>query len=387
MTKPARHAASSLMSAIAVTMIALPCAGLAHASGTYLNWQSKGAPASAQIASVNVVNTSNGPYPVPPSPYGQVGDPYARALSWPAKAPEPVPRNEQPQSQQTQPQQTQAPQPQAAQHTFVAVPQAPVRTAQAASISTPVPLSAPRPVEVVPMPPVEREDPGLADDPGMADEAPYIAPAPVVAPPQPKPATSHAEQMAASRPIPAPKPATALKPATSPAVASVPTPPVAPKQPEAGYQVPTTSKYAARIESARAAQAQPSQTVATIAKPDEKKPGAKKPNEKASEKTPVKPAVATAPEPSVSMAVRETDHVFIPGEQYTSAADEPRYYSLHRQYGLRPDPIPATHEASGALLGGTIDTVEAGEEGGDPNDDTDNTPGKTADTDKKSASH
>ncbi|CAL4868863.1 hypothetical protein MMA231_03152 [Asticcacaulis sp. MM231] len=369
MTQPARRAASSLISAITVTMIALPYAGLAHASGTYLNWQSKAANAPTQIASANVVNTSNGPYPVPPSPYGQVGDPYARALRWPAKAPEPAPQN--------QPQETQAPQPQAAQHTFVAVPKAPVRAPQAASISTPVPLSAPRPVEIVPVPPVEREDPGLADDPGMADDAPYIAPAPVVAAPQPKPATSHAEQMAASKPIPGPIPAPKPAPAA----------PVAAKQPDAGYQVPATSKYAARIESARAAQAQTNPTVATVAKPYDKKPGDKISNEKAPEKTAAKPAVATAPEPSVSMAVRETDHVFIPGEQYTSAADEPRYYSLHRQYGLRPDPIPATHEASGALPGGTIDTVEAGEEGGDPNNDTDNTSGKTANLDKKSASH
>jgi hypothetical protein len=368
MTKPARRAFSSLISAIAVTMIAVPCAGLANTAGVYLNWQSKAAPASTQVASTNVVNTSNGPYPVPPSPYGQVGDPYARALRWPAKAPEPAP-------------QAQPAQPQAAQQSFVPVPQAPVRAPQVASISTPVPLSAPRPVEVVPVPPPveERDDPGLADDPGMADDAPYSAPAPIVAAPapQPKPVTSHAEQMAVSQPIPVPKPAPA------PVVASVPTPPVTAKEPNDGYQVPATSKYASRIESARAAQTQSSQAapapaVATVAKPDTKKP-----SEKAPEKPPEKPPIATAPEPSVSMAVRETDHVFIPGEQYTSAADEPRYYSLHRQYGLRPDPIPATHEASGALLGGTIDTVEAGEEGGDPNDDTD----KTADKDKKSASH
>jgi hypothetical protein len=369
MTKPAYRVFYPLISAVAVTMIVVPCAGLANTSGAYLNWQSKAAPASTQVASTNVVNTSNGPYPVPPSPYGQVGDPYARALRWPAKAPEPAPQTRQAQTPLAQPAQ-----PQSAQQTFVPVPQAPVRAPQVASISTPVPLSAPRPVEVVPVPPhvEEREDPGLADDPGMADDpsmaddAPYSAPAPIVASPapQPKPATSHAEQMAVSQPIPAPT--------------------VTAKKTGDGYQVPATSKYASRIESARAAQTQsaqakPAQAVATVAKPD-----AKKPNEKTPEKSPVKPPekppVATAPEPSVSMAVRETDHVFIPGEQYTSAADEPRYYSLHRQYGLRPDPIPATHEASGALLGGTINTVEAGEEGGDPNDDT-------ADTDKKSASH
>ena len=362
MTKPARRAFYTLISAVAVTMIAAPCEGLANTAGPYLTWQSKVAPASAQVASTSVINTSNGPYPVPASPYGQVGDPFALPLRWPTKAPEAI---QQPAQQQV----------------YAPVPAAPVRAPQVASISTPVPLSAPRPVAVVPVPPpVEvREDPGLADDPGlsddpsMADDAPYSTPAPIAPAPQPKPATSHAEQMAVSQAIPAPKPAPA------PVVASVPAPPAAPQKPSDGYRVPATSKYASRIESARAAQtqssqAEPAQTVATVAKPDTKKP-----NEKAPEKTPV----ATAPEPGVSMAVRETDHVFIPGEQYTSAADEPRYYSLHRQYGLRPDPIPATHEATGALLGGTIDTVEAGEEGGDPNDDTDKTPDK----DKKSASH
>ena len=356
MTKPARRAFYPLISAVAVTMIAAPCAGLANTAGPYLTWQSKVAPASAQVASTSVVNTSNGPYPVPASPYGQVGDPFARALRWPTKAPEPI----------QQPAQRQV---------FAPVPAAPVRAPQVASISTPVPLSAPRPVAVVPVPPEPEDpgladDPGLSDDPGMADDAPYIAPAPIVT--TPKPATSHAEQMAASQPLPAPKPVPA------PVVASVPPPSATVKKPNDGYQVPATSKYAARIESARAAHAEPSPALATAAKPV-----VKKPNDKTPGKPPETPPVATAPEPSVSMAVRETDHVFIPGEQYTSAADEPRYYSLHRQYGLRPDPIPTTHEATGALLGGTIDTVETGEEGGDPNDDTD----KTADKDKKSASH
>ncbi|MGA9657974.1 MAG: hypothetical protein WBQ60_02590, partial [Asticcacaulis sp.] len=104
------------------------------------------------------------------------------------------------------------------------------------------------------------------------------------------------------------------------------------------------------------------------------------PAQKTSKKTEDKPApiltaTASAPAPAASLASQETDHVFIPGEHYTSAADEPRYYSLHRQYGLTPDPITVTEGATGALLGGTLNTVE----GGDPNADKDS--GSASDSD------
>ena len=271
MTKPARRARYLLPVAVALTVMAIPCAVLANTAGPYLNWQSKAQPVAEAPAQTEQVNTPNGAYPVPPSPYGQVGDPYARSLRWPAK--------------QTPAVASVSPPPQPI---FAPVPAPPIRNPSPVSVSQPVPVSAPRPVAVVPVPQTpEREDPGLADDPGMA-----------------------------------------------PALST-----------DGAYQVPTTSKYAARIAAARA-----------TSLPTAEAPKAGKTDPK---------STATAPEPDVSLASQETDHVFIPGEHYTTAADEPRIYSLHRQYGMRPDPITVTQGAIGALL-----TVSP-EEGGDPNDDDD----------------
>jgi hypothetical protein len=305
MTKPARRACYLMPAAVALTAIAAPCA--AFANSAYLNWSHKAQPAADAPAQTEQVNTTTGAYPVPPSPYGQVGDPYARSLRWPAKQTPAVASVSPP------------PQPD-----FAPVPAPPVRDPSPVSVSQPVPMSAPRPVAVAPLPsPVaapqpEREDPGLADDPGMADDAPIAAPAPKAAP----------------RPAAPPPPAMASALST-----------------DGAYQVPATSKYAARIAAARAAQL----PVAEAPKTD---------------KTDTK-STATAPEPDVSLASQEADHIFIPGEHYTTPADEPRFYSLHRQYGIRPDPITVTPGATGALL-----TVSP-EEGGDPNDDD-----KKSDSDK-----
>ncbi len=284
MTKPARRACY-LLSAAALMVIAAPCAAFASSAG-YLYWNAKSQPSADTPAQTEQVNTTTGAYPVPASPYGQVGDPYAHSLRWPAK--------------QTPAVASVSPPPQP---TFAPVPAPPIRNPSPVSVSQPVPMSAPRPVAVVPVPQApEREDPGLADDPGMADTAP-------------------------------PKPAPVAAPKSAPAVAT-----------NDAYQVPATSKYAARIAAARATALPAAEAPQTI-KTDPK-------------------STATAPEPDVSLASQETDHVFIPGEHYTSPADEPRIYSLHRQYGMRPDPITVTQGATGALL-----TVSPDEQAGDPNDD------------------
>jgi hypothetical protein len=295
MTKPAHRALYLLPAAVTLMAITAPCAASANSAG-YLNWSSKAQPVADAPAQTEQVNTTTGAYPVPPSPYGQVGDPYAHSLRWPAK--------------QTPAVASVSPPPQPA---FAPVPAPPVHNPPPVSVSQPVPLTAPRPVAVVPVPQApEREDPGLADDPGMADDAPIAAPKPATPPP--------------------------------PAVASA-------LSTNGAYQVPTTSKYAARIAAARAASL-PAAEAPKAGKTDAK-------------------STTTAPEPDVSLASQETDHVFIPGEHYTSAVDEPRIYSLHRQYGMRPDPITVTPGATGALL-----TVSP-EEGGDPNDDD-----KKSDTDR-----
>lgn len=309
MTKPAHRAFYLLPAAVALAVMTAPCAAFASSAGAYLNWSHKAqSPAQSAVqspgeapAQTGQVDTATGAYPVPPSPYGQVGDPYARSLRWPAK--------------QTPAVASISPSPQPE---FAPVPAPPVRDPAPVSLSQPVPMSAPQPPAVAPLPlsqpapAPEREDPGLADDPGMAEDAPITAPKPAAPPPA--------------------------------AVAS-------PLNTDGAYQVPATSKYAARIAAARAAAL----------------PAAEAPK---TDKTNPKPT-ATAPEPDVSLASQEADHIFIPGEHYLTPADEPRFYSLHRQYGIRPDPITVTPGATGALL-----TVSP-EEGGDPNDDD-----KKSDTDK-----
>jgi hypothetical protein len=331
MTKPARRACYLLPAAVALAVIAVPCAAFASSTGAYLSWshkaQSPAQPAAQPTvqspgeapAQTGQVHTASGAYPVPPSPYGQVGDPYARSLRWPAK--------QTPAVASISP----SPQPELA-----PVPAPPVRNPAPVSLSQPVPMSAPQPPAVVPLPlsqsasAPEREDPGLADDPGMAEDAPVATIAPLTAP--------------QAVPQAAPKPA-----APPPAVAST-------LNTDSAYQVPATSKYAARIAAARDAARDATRAAAL--------PAAEAPG------TDARPT-ATAPEPDVSLASQEADHIFIPGEHYLTPADEPRFYSLHRQYGIRPDPITVTPGATGALL-----TVSP-EEGGDPNDDD-----KKSDTDK-----
>lgn len=223
---------------LAAAGLVLPGVTLAGTSHAYLSWQNKTPQSEAPLPTNETqptVQVGGQNYPVPPSPYGQVGDPFAHALNWPTKA-------------------ATAPTHQASVQTFVSVPSPPAREAALASISVPVPMSRPAPVAVVALP-------------------------------------------APSKQIPIAK--------------------AAPSAPSAGYQVPATSKYAARLNALRAAA--DSQT-------------------------------ATPPGTSEPLAAQETDHVFIPGEHYTDASNEPRLYSLHRQYGLKPDPITVDHDASGALL-------------------------------------
>lgn len=304
MTKPACRARYLLSLAVMLAAGAIPCAVLANTGGPYLNWRNK-TPATTQTApetpppETPQVRTPTGDYPVPPSPYGQVGDPYARSLRWPAKQ---TPAVASVPSSPT---------------AFAPMPAPPVRAPSPVSVSQPVPVSAPQPVAVTPLP-SERPDPGLADDPGMADDAP-IAAAP------PKAALK-------TEPLPtAPLPAAPAPAAVASALTT-----------DGAYEVPATSKYAARIAAARAA----ALPVAEAAK-----------NDQASTEKPT----ATAPEPDISLASQEADHIFIPGEHYKTPADEPRLYSLHRQYGMKPDPISVTPNATGALLTLTPEAVEDGD--------------------------
>ncbi len=298
---------------LCVTLASFSLPGIALADTGYLSWQHK-----SDSQSPPSVSSGGQDYPVPPSPYGQVGDPFARTLTWSGKSRTPT---------QQQPQADPQPRPVAA-APAQALRQAPLRAAepprqQLANVE-------PLPVPQHPIPQVSAPVPVPQPRPVTVPEA-MLRPA---LKPQPQAA-------AAQRPVPQPPVVAAVK--------------LAPKQPapsqaaptqtaSTGYRVPITSKYAARIASARAVAAK-QDADATPAKPA----AAKALDKKASE-TKTEAARATVPAPSSQLATEETDHVFIPGEQYKNASDAPRLYSLHRAYGLTPDPITVDHNATGAIL-------------------------------------
>ncbi|MBW8880265.1 MAG: hypothetical protein JF615_02235 [Asticcacaulis sp.] len=287
-------------------LVAAPA--LAGTNGPYLTWQNK---AQAPQASNQPSNQAPGrAYDVPPSPYGQVGDPYRHTLNWPAK--------NQPQQQVRQQQASIEPLPR----------QPAAAPPPAVSLAVPRPMPRPEPVTVAPQPEPEDED----------EAAPAPAPAP----------------SAMAAPAPTPAPSVPASP-TATAVTS-----------DGGYQIPATSKYAARIAAARAAQDQQL---------------AEQPNQDAAN-----PAGGAAPAPAssgTSLASQETDRVFIPGEQITdSVSQEPRRYSLHRQYGLHPDPIQVDRDATGALLETHLDAQDPDDS---PQNDPDSDSAKDSDDDGQNA--
>lgn len=332
-SKSLRYAISAPLAAA----LLLPAAALAGTSGSYLTWSNKSSrPDDSPPATVQ---SSGQTYAVPPSPYGNVGDPFKRSLNWPSKASTPTepPREVAPQSLATvqslpPPENRPAP-------ITVPVPPTPLEPARpSASITAPVPLPAPKPVTV----PKE----------AVAHSVPKAAP-PVRVP---------EEEMEADVPdvavVPAPRPAA---PAAKPVVTPVPAQAaVAPPAPNGEYQVPATSKYATQINAARAEQARrdaqmKAAEAAAASQPAPEKTQDKAPDKlakKADKPTVAKPGEATAPQPSGQLADMETEYVFVPGETYKDEGDAPRLYSLHRMYGLQPDPIKSNPNATGAILEG-----------------------------------
>ncbi|MBW8734402.1 MAG: hypothetical protein JF571_08870 [Asticcacaulis sp.] len=314
-----------------MTLASLSLPGVAVADNGYLTWQHK---SDAQTpAAAPTVSSGGQDYAVPPSPYGQIGDPFARTLTWSGKD---RPQQQQPQAQPR--------------------PQPPVATAPATQprqVSRPPEAPRQQMANVDPLPVPQHSIPQVT------------APVPV---PQPKPVTV---PEAALRPAPQLRPAQQQVPALQRPVQP------ATQTASSGYQVPATSKYASRIASARAAAATQQADATPPAKPDVK-PSGKKPD---AAKT------ATAPTPSPQMATEETDHVFIPGEQYKNASDAPRLYSLHRAYGLTPDPITVDHNATGAILDTADIDADKVEEAKDKASDgakssSDDSSAKTADAPK-----
>lgn len=222
-------------------------------------------------------------YAVPPSPYGQVGDPFLHTLIWPGKTPAAKP----------------------------AAPPAP-KTGMSRSATQ----TAPKPdLSAYP-------DPGAADDPDLAPRA-LQTQATAAAPP-----SAHAA-------------ATDLY--------------------DSGYQVPATSPYAARIKAAREASRDAVKTASAAAP------------------TPQAATPQASPQAAPQAAAPSGDHVFVPGEHYTDASEAPRFYSLHREYGYRPDPITVDEHPEGALLTLTPDrTARQTDDDGDADATSDATPGASS---------
>ncbi len=346
------------LSALRLALLTAACvagcapAHTAAASDTYLSWSGK-TPATA------TVQTTTGSYAVPPSPYGQVGDPFTHTLDWSGKHPSAPQSAAQPAPQPQPPVQvaTVTPPSQPWSQPFVAPASPPVQRA-----APPVRRATGRYVDT-PAPPqqIEPEDDDTVDGVNAV-----TAPAPAVQP-MPDPA-----------PVAAPSPVAAIQAPPAAALAPADT---------GDYQVPASSPYAARIAEARAAQAAVEQAAqqqaANTPPPAPAKPSPAKavPAKPAAPATPPAAALATAPEPAEPLAAQETDHVFIPGEQYTSTADAPRFYSLVREYGMKPDPITVDTNAGGALLSPLSDVKTPDDHQDDSRDDNDTSDNDSTDDD------
>ncbi len=281
--------------------------------GPYLTW-------GAKTASVQQAGSA-GQVPVPPSPYGQVGDPYLHVLNWGAKSGNPQPQPPNP----------------------------------------PYPQPAPRAAEPVQAYAPPRQTP-------VYQPAPQYRAQPMTAPVRPQPVQSQA----AAPMVHQPALAVQSQPKTA-AQAPIPTPaqaPVASAANDGAYQVPASSPYAARIAAARAAQAKAEQ-------PKTAKPA------NASQASQDQAAVTETP--------ADDDKPFVPGEHYTDASEAPRLYSLHRGYGLKPDPITVDNNPSGAVLDTShLDAAEAKAAKADTSDtdddtSTDSVPAKSTDAPKSDA--
>lgn len=359
----------------------------------YLDWPGKRAPQEStppavpetapatplQHALPNAATGQPG-FDIPPSPYGQVGNPYRHELNWRGK---------------TAPVSAQATAPQTAQQT--------APKTELASNWTPVPQSrfdAPRRAAPVPATaPAQPAPQKVEAAPLPTPRTPETIPARVANPvplPQPKPPVVSAETVARET-----APVAAVKPAPTP---PVPTPPVQaqaePKpqppvqvqpqaqpqpRPDSGYRLPANSKYAGRVSpelegrpavpaqaAAPAAQkldapkaqaqtapqttaeAKPAATAQTpaaktpAAKASAPKAGAKTADTKSTEAKPADVKTATAPAATAPLAQAaeqesaEPYTPFVPGSRATTASQAPRFYSLHRAYGYEPDPAPHT---------------------------------------------
>ena len=320
---------ASLRMAPAWAGLALLCllpASVGAKDGPYLNWRAKTVPVQQADAPQPIQAPQ---VPVPPSPYGQVGDPYLHVLNWRGKTG------------------GQAPQPVATTAPMRRAPvQAPVQATAPAESASHYPSERQLPPSYRMMAPQYRAQPMASTLPEPVEDGPAQPPAR-----QPLPALAPQVPQAAPVNPPAPAP----RPAPAP-VAQAPVAPPAAR--DGAYQVPATSPYAARIAAARAAQAKAQARAEAPAQPQA---AAAKPTAKATARTAsAAPAPVVKPSDAPVTETADDGKPFVPGQHYSDASEAPRLYSLHRDYGLKPDPITIDTNASGALLDTSrLDAAEA----------------------------
>jgi len=292
--------------------------GAAAKDGPYLTWRAKTASVQQPDTPVQAPQV-----PVPPSPYGQVGDPYMHVLTWSNKS---------------------GPAPRQAVAGAAPMRRAPVQQETATYPAGPQPAPADLPQRSAQayrmQAPQYRAQPMASTLPEPAPDVSEAADRPATRPSLPPVAAQTAQPARSTTPPPQRQP----QPVQA---APVPTP----AADSGAYQVPATSPYAARIAAARAAQAR------TQAKIQTKAQTPVQAQAKAAPSAP-KPTQAT-PRPATETADSD-DKPFVPGQHYTDASEAPRLYSLHRDYGLKPDPITVDGDATGAMLDTSkLDAAEA----------------------------
>lgn len=344
-------------------------------SRSYLDWPGKRAPQAVASPAVPetapatpleraLPNAATGQpgFDIPPSPYGQVGNPYRNELNWRGKT---APVNAQAAASQT------------AQKT---APKTAPKT-ELASNWTPVPQSrfdAPHRAAAAPVtPPAQPFPQEVEAAPLPLPKRPVANPVPL---PQPKPPVVSAETIARetapvakAQPVPTPPLQTqAAAPAPAPIEPQVQPQP----RPDGAYRLPANSKYAGRVSpelegrptaaaqattpvaqkpGAPKAQAQTApqptaaaETAKTAKTPAAKASAAKAADTKTAQAKPADIKTATAPAATAPLAQAaeqesaEPYTPFVPGSRATTASQAPRFYSLHRAYGYEPDPAPHT---------------------------------------------
>ena len=282
---------------------------MAQSGQGYLNWANKTQAAAPQYQTPQA-------YAPAPSPYGQVGNPYVRALNWPAKnappRPEPI-ANIQPNQAYYSNQGNSA---------YYPMPTpGPVHQPQSYAMPAPLPQAQPPRLE-----------------PNALNTIPMTSSAPPNLKPSSAPKSLPNQRQTPSH-FPSNRPAEVQNP--QPVTQNQVSASQQNSADDSGYKIPTTSKYYRNKTASKTSEAK--KTDSALAQ--KSKPMAM-----------AKSDANSAPVEKSDIAQEQVDGFvianpegprFVPGASITDeAAQTPRRYSLHREYGMNPDAIPQPNAAN-----------------------------------------